>query len=195
MKADIQRATELVASQLPAELYLHTVRTRDYALELAKRYDCDGRELQRIELAALLHDNCKHWLPQRLLDEAKELGYEPMELEMRVPALLHARVGAHRLRRDFNVNDGIVYSSVYYHTVGGRGMSREARIVFCADKIEPGRDYEGVEELRACAADGLNELCLAVIASGLSYLMRKEAPIDTATIDFYNELIQERSVG
>ena len=195
MKADIQRATELVASQLPAELYLHTVRTRDYALELAKQYGCDGRELLRIELAALLHDNCKHWQAQRLLDEAKALGYEPNELEMRVPGLLHARVGAHRLQRDFSVTDGIVYSAVYYHTVGGRGMCREARIVFCADKIEPGRDYEGVEELRVRSADGLTELCLAVIAAGLNYLTREGAPIDTATIDFYNELIQERSAG
>jgi predicted HD superfamily hydrolase involved in NAD metabolism len=195
MKADIQRAAELVASQLPAELYLHTVRTRDCALELAKRSGCDGREFQRIELAALLHDNCKHWQAQRLLDEAAALGYEPTELEMRVPALLHAKIGAHRLQRDFGVTDGIVYSAVYYHTVGGRGMSREARIVFCADKIEPGRDHEGVEELRARAQDGLNELCLAVIAAGLDYLTREGAAIDTATIDFYNELIQERSTG
>ena len=195
MKTDIQRATELVASQLPAELYRHTVRTRDYALELAKAYGCEGRELERIELAALLHDNCKHWQAQRLMDEAKTLGYEPTELEMRVPALLHARVGAHRLQRDFGVTDGIVYSAVYCHTVGGRGMGREARIVFCADKLEPGRDYEGLEELRARAADGLNELCLAVIASGLNYLTGKGAPIDTATLDFYNELIQERSAG
>lgn len=195
MKADIQRATELVASQLPAELYLHTVRTRDTALELARSYGCEGRELQRIELASLLHDNCKHWQTQRLLDEAKALGYEPTELEQRVPALLHARVGAHRLQRDFSVTDGIVYSAVYYHTVGGRGMCREARIVFCADKLELGRDYEGVEDLRARADDGLNELCLAVIALGLNYLTRKGALIDTATLDFYNELILERSVG
>jgi len=195
MKADIQRATELVGAQLPAELYLHTVRTRDYALELAKRYGCDGRELQRIELAALLHDNCKHWQAQRLLDEAAALGCEPTELEMRVPALLHARVGAHRLRRDFGVTDETVYSAVYYHTVGGRGMGREARIVFCADKIEPGRNYEGADELRARAGGGLNELCLAVIAAGLDYLTREKAPIDTATIDFYNELIQELSAG
>ncbi len=195
MKADIQRATEMVAGQLPAELYRHTVRTRDYALELAKRFGCDGRELERIELAALLHDNCKHWQTQRLLSEAKALGYAPSELERCVPALLHAKVGAHRLQRDFGVTDEVVYSAVYHHTVGGCGMVREARIVFCADKLEPGRNYEGLDELRARAADGLKELCRAVIASGLNYLMRKGTPIDTATLDFYNELVMEQSGG
>jgi predicted HD superfamily hydrolase involved in NAD metabolism len=195
MKADIQRAAELVASELPAELYRHTVRTRDYALELGERFGCDERELERIELASLLHDNCKHWPAQRLLSEAKELGYAPSELERRVPALLHARVGAHRLQRDFGVTDETVYSAVYHHTVGGRAMGREARIVFCADKLEPGRDYAGVEELRARAADGLNELCLTVIASGLDYLTRKRTPVDRATLDFYNELVMEQSVG
>jgi len=85
MKTDIQRATELVASQLPAELYRHTVRTRDYALELAKAYGCEGRELERIELAALLHDNCKHWQAQRLMDEAKRWAMSRPSLKCAFP--------------------------------------------------------------------------------------------------------------
>ncbi len=190
MREHINKAVELVALQLPAELYLHTVRTRDYALELAKSFACDREETARVELAALLHDNCKHWQTKRLLAEAQVLGYEPGAIELQVPALLHAKVGAHRLRRDFAVFDEVVYSAVYHHTAGGPGMHRVARIIYCADKLEPGREYEGVAELRARAAEGLAELCLAVIGSGLAYVQQKHSLIDPVTVNFHNELVE-----
>jgi len=195
MKEVIERVAELVAEQLPPELHRHTLGTREWALELARGCGCEPAELARVELAALLHDNCKHWEAARLLAEAESLGYVPAEVERAAPALLHARVGAHRLARAFGVTDASVFAAVYYHTVGGPGLDRVARIIYCADKLEPGREYPGVEELRARASGGLRELCLAVIASGLPHLMARRTLIHPETLTFYNELVMEALRG
>jgi predicted HD superfamily hydrolase involved in NAD metabolism len=182
---------ELLKAQLPDELYEHTLATTKYALELAKLYGCGNAEMTSIELGALLHDNCKYWSVEQLHIAARELGYAPDALELQVPALLHARIGAHRLWRDYGVADADAYAAVYFHTVGGRGMCRAARIVYCADKLEEQRDYAGVREQRARAGEGLTALCLAVIAANLEYLQENRRLIHPATLEFYNELVLE----
>jgi predicted HD superfamily hydrolase involved in NAD metabolism len=182
---------EILKVQLPAELYAHTLATTEYALELGRMFGCAEDELARIELGALLHDNCKHWSAEQLHIAAHELGYTPDALELTVPALLHARIAAHRLWRDFSISDPDIYASVYFHTTGGPGMCRAARIVYCADKLEDTREFAGVRELRAKACEGLPALCMAVIAAGLEYLRQNRRLIHPATIEFYNELVLE----
>ncbi len=191
MQPSAAQIRELLKAQLPAELFAHTLATTDYALELGRMFGCAEAELASIELGALLHDNCKHWGVEQLQAAASELGYEPDEMERQVPALLHARIGAHRLWRDFCISDADTHSAVYFHTTGGLGMCRAARIVYCADKLEEQRDYAGVRELRAKAGDGLPQLCLAVVTAGIEYLKRKRRRVHPATIEFYNELSEE----
>ncbi len=181
----------LLKAQFPAELYAHTLATTEYALELGKLYGCDSAEMLSIELGALLHDNCKHWDKGALIVAASELGYTPCAMELQVPALLHARIGAHRLMRDFAVADAEAYAAVYFHTTGGRGMCRAARIVYCADKLEGQREYAGVQALRVRAGEGLAQLCLAVTAANLEYLQENRRLIHPAALEFYNELVLE----
>lgn len=191
MQPITEHIRELLKSQLPAELHAHTLSTTKYALELGKLYGCDSAEMISIELGALLHDNCKHWDKGALIVAASELGYTPGALELQVPALLHARIGAHRLMRDFSVADADAYAAVFFHTVGGRGMCRAARIVYCADKLEDTREFVGVRELRAKAGEGLAQLCLAVTVASLEYLQENRRLIHPAALEFYNELVLE----
>lgn len=191
MQPSAAQIRELLKAQLPAELYAHTLATTDYALELGLMFGSTEDEITGIELGALLHDNCKHWETSALIVAASELGYAPDAFELQVPVLLHARIGAHRMMRDFGIADADTYAAVYFHTVGGRAMCRAARIVYCADKLEERREYEGVQELRAKAGEGLTQLCLAVIATNLEYLQQNRRLIHPATLEFYNELVLE----
>jgi predicted HD superfamily hydrolase involved in NAD metabolism len=191
MQPDATHIRELMQSQLPADLYAHTLATTNYALEMGRLYRCGIVEMNSIGLGALLHDNCKNWGEDELLTAAHELGYTPDALEFAVPALLHARIGAYRLWRDYGIGDEQAYAAVYFHTVGGRGMCRAARIVDCADKLEEQREYPGVQDLRAKAGKGLPQLCLAVIAFGFEYLQENRRLIHPATLEFYNELVSE----
>lgn len=191
MQPSAAHIRELLQAQLPSELYAHTLATTKFALELGKLYGCDSAEMKSIELGALLHDNCKHWDKGALIAAASELGYTPGALELQVPALLHARIGAHRLMRDFAVADADAYAAVYFHTTGGRGMCRAARIVYCADKLEDARQFAGVQALRQKAGEGLAQLCLAVTVANFEYLQENRRLIHPAALEFYNELVLE----
>ena len=191
MKPTAEHIRELLKKQQPAELYTHTLDTAACALELGYNYGCESAEMLNIELGALLHDNCKHWFRGALLTAALGLGYVLDDLEQKERTLLHARVGALRLRRDFGIADKQVFDAVYFHTVGGPGMCRVARIVYCADKLETQREFPGVKDIRAKASEGLAQLCLAVVTAGIEYLKRKHRLIHPATIEFYNELSEE----
>lgn len=191
MQPSAAHIREMLQAQLPAELYAHTLSTTKCALELGRIFGCMEDEMTSIELGALLHDNCKHWSDEELHIAANELGYTPDSLELHAPALLHARIGAYRLKRDFAVADADAFAAVYFHTTGGWGMCRAARIVYCADKLEDTREFAGVQALRAKVGEGLPQLCLAVVSCGLEYLQRRRHIIHPATIEFYNELSEE----
>ena len=42
-----------------------------------------------------------------------------------------------------------MFSAIYYHTTGRADMTLLEKILYIADYMEPNRDFEGVEELRA----------------------------------------------
>ncbi len=183
----------MISHELPPRLLMHTMRTRELATKLARGYGLDEEEVHRVELGALLHDNCRHWPPERLLSAAREFGYTPDEVEAASPVLLHARVGAFRLRTEYSLSDEVVYSCVFHHTVGGPGMSDAAKIVYCADKIEPGRDYPGADRLRRLAPEGLKPLCRGIVSSTIEYLSSLDRPVHPATVAFLQELKGDES--
>ena len=182
----------MISHELPPQLLMHTMRTKELAVQLARDYGLDAEALHRVELGALLHDNCRHWPPERLLAAAADFGYKPDEVELQSPVLLHARVGALRLKTEYSVDDEVVYSCVLHHTVGGSNMGDAAKIVYCADKIEPGRDYPGADRLRRLAPEALNPLCREVVAATLDYLKLQGRTVHPATLAFQRELDGEK---
>ncbi len=49
------------------------------------------------------------------------------------------------------ITDKRVLSGIWYHCTGRPAMPLEEKIVYLADALEPGRNYEGVEKLRPLA--------------------------------------------
>lgn len=56
-----------------------------------------------------------------------------------------------------------VYEAIRWHTTGKADMTLLEKIIYMADYIEPNRDFEGVEKLRALAYEDLD----AAMALGL----------------------------
>jgi predicted HD superfamily hydrolase involved in NAD metabolism len=182
----------MISYELPPQLLMHTMRTKELAVQLARYYGLDAETLHRVELGALLHDNCRHWPPERLLAAAQEFGYEPDEVERESPVLLHARIGALRLKDEYSIIDEVVYFCVFHHTVGGPDMGDAAKIIYCADKIEPGRDYPGADRLRRIAPEGLKPLCREIVSSTVDYLNSLGRAVHPATLAFQRELDGEK---
>jgi putative nucleotidyltransferase with HDIG domain len=141
---------ERLREKLSEDRYRHTQNVLCMAVDMAERF---GADADKTRLAALFHDYRKG-------DGAEDDN------------LLHGSMAADVLRDEYGVEDADVLNAVRYHTTGRRGMSRLEMIVFLADTLEPGRTYEGVDELRKLAFEDLEAGTLRVLKELGVYLKR-----------------------
>ena len=123
------------------------MRVYETALKMAEHYHAD---VKKVAVAALIHD-CGRQVPKETsVAKAKDLGLPVDSVEEAQPILLHAKLGVYFAVRKYGISpdDTEVLDAIRYHSTGKADMSETAKIVFLADLIEPGRDFEGVEALR-----------------------------------------------
>ena len=128
----------------------------------------------------------------RLSQEAAEdLGHGYVGSEHLLLGLIREEEGiAHRVLSEFGVTDEEVLSAVSYHTTGKAGMSLLEEIIYVADAIEPGRDYEDAPRLRALAEKDLHAACLEVLEFSIQDLKSSHREIDSDTLEAYTYLRQ-----
>ncbi len=143
----IEAMRALLQQSLKPKRYEHSIRVYETAIKMAEHFHADGR---KVALAALIHD-CGRQVPkEESVDKAKELGIPVDPVEEAQPILLHAKLGVYYAIHKYGVDakDKEVLDAIRYHSTGTADMTDTAKIVFLADLIEPGRDFEGVEEIR-----------------------------------------------
>lgn len=171
----IERARELLRARLCDESMEHCERTARTAVGLARRF---GVDLERAELAALLHDYARDESDDDLLAQAESLGVPVTEMERAHPYLLHARVGAALVRRDLPGMGEAILSAIAVHTVGGMPMSDLDKVLYIADMIEPARTFPGVDAMRiACEHDDLDECFRLAYGSTVRHLRERGRPV------------------
>ncbi|MDR3121084.1 MAG: nicotinate-nucleotide adenylyltransferase [Clostridiales bacterium] len=135
--------------QLSAELsqarFEHSVGVMETAALLAKRYHAD---IGKAKIAGLLHDCMREAPPDELIRFCAGNGAEASEVERESPMLLHGRAGALRAKLAYGVEDGEIADAIFWHTTGCADMKRLTKIIFLADKIEPGRTFDSAREAR-----------------------------------------------
>ncbi len=170
-------------SHVSSRLFQHCANVAAYAAELAHRW---GAPAEEAELAGWLHDCCKELDGEGLLASATRLhvSVDPVA-RLRPVQLLHAPVAAAELGRR-GLPEGCC-EAVRRHTVGGAGMSTLDRCVYVADAAEAGRDYPGVDELRALAQESLLAAVAWSARRTLVRLIERRRPIHPDTLALYNE--------
>jgi len=88
-------------------------------------------------------------------------------------------VGAEVLRRDWGIDDEEILDAVRDHVTGSTHMGPIAKVLFVADKLEPGRDryYGGLDGIRALALTDLDGAIRKLYAWRLSELVDADRPI------------------
>lgn len=179
----------LLKKTLKPKRYTHTMNVIDSAEMLADLYGCDR---QKAHLAALLHDCAKNFTPEKLLSIADEAGLEIDEITALEPQLLHGPVGAVVARDDFGVSDQDVLNAIQYHTTGCPDMTKLEKIIYLADFIEADRAYKGVEKLRECARQDLDDAMILAFSNTIRYIASISGLIHPRTIIARNDLILKR---
>lgn len=158
--------------------YSHCVRVARMSENLARIHGADPRKAR---VAGMLHDLARLYSAERLLRESSERGIPIDDYAREHPVVLHAPLSARLAGEMFGIDDPDIRSAIAKHTLGDGDMSALDCILYLADGLEPGRDYEERAELAALAERDLREAMRATIASSLRYLTQRHLPIAPQT--------------
>ena len=180
MKAELQK-------RLKPGRFRHSLGVADTAVFLARRFGVDE---EKARVAGLLHDCAREFPNDTLIEEAARRGIAVEPLERSMPLLLHADIGAERVKEIYGVEDAEICQAIYRHTVGGGNMTPLDKIIWYADMIEPNRDYPEVEHLRRLAREAsLDEMVLVGLSESIVFVVRKGHLVHPATVQARNEIL------
>ncbi|WP_439653966.1 bis(5'-nucleosyl)-tetraphosphatase (symmetrical) YqeK [Selenomonas caprae] len=180
-----------LASRLKDSRFRHCLGVAETAVFLAHRF---GADEERARVAGLLHDCAREYRNEDMLAEAQRRGIAIGEVERAMPLLLHAYIGARRVREIYHVDDAMVEQAIWRHTVGGTGMTDLDKIIWFADMVEPGRNYPGVEELRRLAKTAsLDDMVLEGLSQSIRFVVAKGHLIHPDTVLARNELLLKKT--
>lgn len=170
---------EKLKNDLPEGLFRHSLNTAEWAVEHAW---LGGVPFDRAFTAALLHDSAKPFSPMSAKDAYPEGTAD---------AVKHQYDAVTVLKTEYGITDPEVLDAVKYHTTARPDMSRTGKLVFLADKLEKGRNYDGIDRLRRIASKSLDDGVAAVLEHTLGYLhSRKETPdeLTLSSYEWYNNI-------
>lgn len=167
--------TEFVKERLPEKRLIHTANVTAVALSKAKEL---GLDAEKVRISALLHDVAKY------ADYKKIKGFT---LPSGVPEpVIHSFLGAFVAENMLGVNDFEILDAIRYHTSGKANMTTLGKLIFVADMIEEGRDYEGVGKLRELFEKGDFENCfIECLKEEFLHLINKKQYIYEETLNAF----------
>ncbi len=183
-KSDME---SLLREKLRKNRFEHSVGVADTAVMLAKRFQIDE---EKAYIAGLLHDCAREYSNEDMIAEAGKRGIPIGPVERAMPLLLHACIGAERIKEIYGVDDPEISQAIRYHTVGGVHMTPLDKIIYFADMIEPRRDYPEVKRLRMLAENaGLDEMLLVGLSESILFVVQKRHLVHPDTVEARNEIL------
>jgi nicotinate-nucleotide adenylyltransferase len=149
--------------------YEHSLRVTQTAETLCVKF---GADVSKARIAGIAHDMCKEFSQESMLAFCVRDGNDISELEKNRPSLLHGRAAAVALRDEYGIVDDDILEAVRFHTFGRPDMSDIAKIIYIADKIEPGRKHADTDVMNI-EVFSLDELLYYVVDRNIDYLEQK----------------------
>lgn len=131
---------EIVSEQCSEKRYQHVVSMSKVCVDLARKHNVSEQEAR---MAGMLHDVCKEMNREKMIQMME--NYYPEHCGDS-PALFHAYVAVPWIKQNLGYYNHRVLQAIFHH-VKGTGNSKLAKIVFIADKFDPGRGYDTTKEL------------------------------------------------
>lgn len=167
----------------------HSRAVAALAAELCARH---GLDPEAGRAAGLGHDLCKELpLPLQVELAAAYANFSGRAFvaEGRVgAAAVHGPAAAALLRRDYGLEDRELLDAVALHTLGAREMGDLARILYAADKLEPGRSHVDPAFREACLALGPEELFARVFRDCLDWHRSEGLEIAEESLALYDSI-------
>lgn len=175
----IEEMKSYLKENLVEKRYIHTLGVADTAKKLAK---LNRISEEKAEIAGLAHDVAKNLSKDKMKEMMQENNIVLSEVEENNPNLWHSIVGPIEAKNKLGIEDEEILDAIRWHTTGKINMSILTKIIYIADMIEPGRDFEGIESLRKITFRNLNEGVYYGLNSSIEILLERNLLINENTI-------------
>ncbi|GAW98378.1 bis(5'-nucleosyl)-tetraphosphatase (symmetrical) YqeK [Secundilactobacillus mixtipabuli] len=176
-----------ISKQLKPARFEHVQRVEQTAIQLAQQY---GVDVEKASIAGLVHDYAKQRPDKDFIEAIHHYQLDP-ELVNWNNAIWHGVVGAELIKAELGIEDEDILNAVRYHTTGNHYMTKLAQIIYMADYIEPGRDFDGVEKARLLTSQSLELAVAYQTKHTLAYLLENNQRIYPKTIETYNAWVPQ----
>ncbi|NMA35196.1 MAG: HD domain-containing protein [Clostridiaceae bacterium] len=176
---ELDEIKQKLRQMLTPRRFEHSVNTMEVCIRLAEKY---GADVKKAAIAGLVHDCAKNLDKDDILPMCEKYGIIVDEIARSQPKLLHGEIGAHMAQELLGIDDPQILAAIAEHTLGRPGMDKISSIVFIADYIEAGRNFEGIEEIRKAADESLEKAIVAGIDSTIVHVLKKGQPLHPRSI-------------
>lgn len=144
MDYSIRKIEEAVKEKFAGNKRLkHIYGVRDMALKLGKMLNLD---LEKLEIAALLHDYSKYDPIEKQIDDINDS--EIVNRFKDSKAIYHAYAAANLVQKEFGIKDEIIINAIRYHVYGRLHMNYYEKVLVLADYTEENRTYDSCVRVR-----------------------------------------------
>ncbi len=185
---DFKEYSNIVKERLSEKRFKHTLGVVAAAEKLALTY---GADVEKARIAAILHDITKEDDHNMQLKYCKDFDIILLNGETEIPALLHAYTGAYYAKNILQVEDAEILNAIYFHTTGHGDMTLLEKVIYLADYIEDNRTFEGVEEVRSIAFNGIDKAMVVALKQGMQEVMEKGGSLHFDTVSCYSQLVNK----
>ena len=179
----IEEIKSYLKENLKEKRYEHVLGVVETAKKLAK-LNCVSEE--KAEIAALAHDVAKNLSKDEMKEIIIENSIELSDIEENNPDLWHSIIAPIEAYEKLGIEDEEILDAIRWHTTGKINMSVLTKIIYIADMIEPGRDFDGVDTLRKTTFDDLDKGVYEGLNSSIKVLIERNLLIDENTIKARN---------
>jgi HD superfamily phosphohydrolase YqeK len=159
----------------------HIERVAGLVVDWVEEMGVPDSERNRWLRAVWLHDAMRDASAEELTRWAPST---PGPVELR-----HGPASAARAKSEGEVDRGVL-DAVRYHSIGLAEWDMVGRVLYCADYLEPGREFD--RERRAALAARLpahpREVLFEVAQARIGHLVRSGWPLPEPTVRFWNKL-------
>lgn len=185
---DLTKIYEKLKHDIGEKRFEHSLRVAETAQKMAGKFSVDPK---KAFMSGLVHDCAKY--NEESYIKKFNIDWAAYPVSSIKDPVLHAFLGAEVAKKVYNVYDEDILNAIKYHTTGREAMSDLEKIIFIADAIEPGREFEGIENIRDVAYNNLDDALLLLLDSNIVFLINKKALINPLSFKARNYLIEEKN--
>lgn len=166
---EVSKIKEDLKNMLSEKRYNHCLNVAEVCQKLAQIYQVDE---EKAYVAGLTHDIAKEFTPTENEYYVDKYQLSKNLLKDEYKKILHAHIGALYVKDKYNLASDIV-NAIDVHTIASPDMDMLAKILFVADKIEPNKDYLGIEEERKLAYINIDKALILCLENNIKTLELK----------------------